>query len=72
LYESLGYPNPGTGGNAHSLTAEPSRFDATTRLMNWAAAKVPGTSVPSGALDLATIQSLPNFSPALLPSPTVP
>jgi hypothetical protein len=72
LYESLGYPNPGTGVNAHSLTAEPSRYDATARINSWATGKVPLYTEVSGAVDMGTIQALPDFSPALQPTPTNP
>lgn len=72
LYESLGYPNPGTGGNAHGLAAEGSRFDAAARIHDWMVAEVPGATAPATRLKLTKIQALPDFSPALLPSPTVP
>ncbi|MBL8225186.1 MAG: hypothetical protein JNM50_07650 [Chromatiales bacterium] len=70
-YESLGYSNPGTGGNAHSLTAEGSRFDATARIYNWAVMKVPGVAMPGLGINYGAIQALPGFTPALQPSPIV-
>ena len=71
-YESLGYPNPATGGNAHSLTAEPSRFDAALRIYGWATAKVPGVTDAGTAVNVGAVRALPDFVPALQPSPTVP
>jgi hypothetical protein len=71
-YESLGYPNPGTGGNAHELAAEPSRFDAAARIHAWMVAEVPGATAPASGLRLKAINALPDFSPALQPTPTVP
>lgn len=61
-----------TGGDAHSLTAEPSRFDASARINSWASGKIPLYGEVSGAVDVGTIQALPDFVPALQPSPTNP
>jgi hypothetical protein len=72
LYESLGYSNPGPGFNAHGLAAEGSRFDAAERIWNWSVGNVPGATDVATRLKLRTIQALPDFSPALLPPPTVP
>lgn len=72
LYESLGYPNPGTGGNAHGLQAEGSRFDAAQRIYAWMASEVQGATEPASGIRMNVINALPDFSPALVPPATTP
>ncbi len=68
-YESLGYANPATGGNAHSVTANPARFDVAGRFFAWAALKVPDVTAPGTTVNTGAINALPDFVPALQPSP---